>query len=61
VINASLAGVIGQAQQHDAAMEAGEMLEIPPGVRHTLHNRQAPFKGFTFRVPIPDGNDKVEY
>lgn len=38
---------------------AGEVLEIAPGVRHSLHRRQAPYRGFTFRVPILD--DKVTF
>jgi mannose-6-phosphate isomerase-like protein (cupin superfamily) len=42
-------------------IEAGEMLEVPPGVRHTLHSRQAPYQGFTLRVPILAYDDKVEY
>jgi mannose-6-phosphate isomerase-like protein (cupin superfamily) len=39
-------------------LEPGELLEVPPGVRHTLYGRQAPYHGFTFRVPVLD--DKVE-
>jgi mannose-6-phosphate isomerase-like protein (cupin superfamily) len=42
-------------------LSAGEMLEVPSGVRHALHSRQAPFRGLTFRVPIPEQDDKVEY
>jgi mannose-6-phosphate isomerase-like protein (cupin superfamily) len=37
----------------------GEMLEVRPGVRHALLGRQAPYLGFTFRVPALD--DKVEF
>ncbi|MEW6405037.1 MAG: cupin domain-containing protein [Chloroflexota bacterium] len=40
-------------------IEAGEILEVSPQVSHTLHGRQAPFEGFTFRVPA-ELNDKVE-
>jgi mannose-6-phosphate isomerase-like protein (cupin superfamily) len=40
-------------------LEPGELLEVPPGVKHTLYGRQAPYKGFTFRVPVLE--DKVEY
>ncbi|MBU0492708.1 MAG: cupin domain-containing protein [Chloroflexi bacterium] len=40
-------------------MQPGEMVEVPPGVRHTLHSRQAPYRGLTFRVPILP--DKVEF
>jgi mannose-6-phosphate isomerase-like protein (cupin superfamily) len=39
-------------------LEPGEPLEVPPGVRHCLHARQAANKGFTFRVPVLE--DKVE-
>jgi mannose-6-phosphate isomerase-like protein (cupin superfamily) len=42
-------------------LKAGEMLEVPPGVRHTLYARQAPYQGFTMRVPILGHDDKVEY
>jgi mannose-6-phosphate isomerase-like protein (cupin superfamily) len=38
---------------------AGEMLEVPPQVKHTLYGRQAPYRGFTLRVPVAD--EKVEY
>lgn len=39
--------------------QAGEMVEVPPGARHTLHGRQAPYRGLTFRVPILP--DKIEF
>jgi mannose-6-phosphate isomerase-like protein (cupin superfamily) len=39
---------------------AGEVLEVPPQVKHTLYSRQAPYEGFTFRAPAGFG-DKVEY
>ena len=42
-------------------VEAGEMLEVPAGVRHTIYGRQAPYRSFTVRVPILAHNDKVEY
>ena len=41
-------------------VEAGNILEIPPNVKHTLHHRTAPFEGFTLRVPI-ELDDKVEF
>lgn len=41
-------------------IKAGEMLEVPPDVRHTLHDRQAPYRGLTFRVPALGYSDKVE-
>jgi mannose-6-phosphate isomerase-like protein (cupin superfamily) len=40
-------------------IEPGEVLEVPPRVNHTLHSRQAPFEGFTLRVPL-ELHDKVE-
>jgi mannose-6-phosphate isomerase-like protein (cupin superfamily) len=39
-------------------LEPGELLQVPPGVPHTVYRRQAPYKGFTFRVPVLD--DKIE-
>ena len=38
---------------------AGEILEVPPQVCHTLYGRQPPCEGFTFRVPLVL-DDKVE-
>ena len=49
-----------QVEDELLPVEAGDILEIPPGVRHTLHSRRAPFRGLTFRVPILGGSDKVE-
>ncbi len=40
-------------------LSAGELLGVPPGVCHNLHGRQAPYRGFTLRVPIVPGA-KVE-
>ena len=40
--------------------DAGEIVEVPPGVRHTVHSREAPYEGFTIRVPIKSDGDKVE-
>jgi mannose-6-phosphate isomerase-like protein (cupin superfamily) len=40
-------------------VSAGEMLEVPPQLKHRLIGRQAPFRGFTFRAPVLA--DKVEY
>jgi len=48
-----------QIEDELVTVRAGEMLEVPPGVRHTLHGREAPYRGFTFRVPILP--DKVEF
>jgi mannose-6-phosphate isomerase-like protein (cupin superfamily) len=39
-------------------LEAGEILEVPPQVRHTLRGRRAPYEGFTLRVPV-ELDDKV--
>ena len=33
-------------------LRPGDLLETPPGVRHTVVERQAPYEGITFRVPI---------
>jgi mannose-6-phosphate isomerase-like protein (cupin superfamily) len=38
-------------------INAGEILEIPPGVRHVARAIRTPFRGFTLRVPQSD--DKV--
>ena len=40
-------------------LKAGEILEVPPRVKHTLHGRKTPYKGFTLRVPVAL-DDKVE-
>lgn len=40
------------------AIRAGEMLEVPPNVKHTLRSRGAPYLGFTIRVPV-ELNDKI--
>jgi len=45
-------------EDQQVTLEPGELLEVPPGVKHTLYGRQAPYRGFTFRVPVLD--DKVE-
>lgn len=39
-------------------IQTGELLEVPPYVRHTLHSRGAPYRGITIRVPVRL-NDKV--
>jgi mannose-6-phosphate isomerase-like protein (cupin superfamily) len=39
-------------------IRAGETLAVPPHVKHTLYSRQAPFQGFTIRVPV-DLDDKI--
>jgi mannose-6-phosphate isomerase-like protein (cupin superfamily) len=40
-------------------VHAGEILEVPPGVKHVLHGRHTPYRGITFRVPRLD--DKVAF
>lgn len=39
-------------------IRAGEILEVPPNLSHTLYSRKAPFQGFTIRVPV-ELNDKI--
>jgi mannose-6-phosphate isomerase-like protein (cupin superfamily) len=48
-----------QVEDERVDIEAGHLLEVPPGVKHTLRGRTAPFEGFTVRVPLEPG-DKVE-
>jgi mannose-6-phosphate isomerase-like protein (cupin superfamily) len=48
-----------QIEDEEVTLRSGEMLEVNPGVKHTLSHRQAPYRGFTFRVPLR--NDKEEY
>jgi mannose-6-phosphate isomerase-like protein (cupin superfamily) len=50
-----------QIEEDLLTIPAGEILEVPPGVRHTLKGRQSPYRGMTVRVPIPDYDDKVEF
>ena len=40
-------------------INAGEVLAVPPQVKHVLHGTATPFEGVTFRVPLV--NDKVEF
>jgi mannose-6-phosphate isomerase-like protein (cupin superfamily) len=47
-----------QVEDKTITVSAGEILEIPPQVKHMLSGRQAPYRGFTLRVPALD--DKVE-
>lgn len=39
-------------------IHVGEILAVPPNVKHTLQSRKAPFQGFTIRVPV-ELNDKI--
>jgi mannose-6-phosphate isomerase-like protein (cupin superfamily) len=40
------------------SIKPGEILAVPPNVKHTLYSRQAPYRGFTIRVPV-ELNDKI--
>ncbi len=48
-----------QIGDEQVTIVAGELLEVPPGLPHTLASRQAPYSGFTLRVPAVL-DDKVE-
>jgi mannose-6-phosphate isomerase-like protein (cupin superfamily) len=48
-----------QIEDELVEIKAGEILEVPPQTWHTLYGRQAPYVGFTLRVPVGWG-DKVE-
>lgn len=47
-----------QVDDELVSIEAGEILAVPPQVKHTLHSREAPYKGVTIRVPV-ELNDKI--
>jgi mannose-6-phosphate isomerase-like protein (cupin superfamily) len=47
-----------QIENAQVTIHAGEILAVPPNVKHTLHSRQAPYQGFTIRVPV-ELNDKI--
>lgn len=47
-----------QIEDRLITIQAGELLEVPPSVEHTLHSRGAPYRGITIRVPLRPG-DKV--
>lgn len=51
-------GITLQFEDEQIAVNAGEILEVPPRVNHSLHSRQAPFRGFTIRVPV-ELDDKI--
>lgn len=48
-----------QIEDELVEINAGEILEVPPRVKHTLQATRTPFEGFTFRVPLL--NDKIEF
>lgn len=49
-----------QIENELVKIEAGDILGVSPMTCHVLHSRQAPYEGFTFRVPLLDWHDKVE-
>jgi mannose-6-phosphate isomerase-like protein (cupin superfamily) len=49
-----------QIEDDLVTVDSGEIVEIPPMVRHNVYHREAPYEGFTIRVPVTDGSDKVE-
>jgi mannose-6-phosphate isomerase-like protein (cupin superfamily) len=48
-----------QIEDHFVEVNTGEILEIPPGIKHVARTIHTPYEGFTFRVPRLD--DKVEF
>jgi mannose-6-phosphate isomerase-like protein (cupin superfamily) len=48
-----------RVEEELVTVHAGEILEVPPGVKQVLHGRHTPYRGITFRVPRLD--DKVEF
>jgi mannose-6-phosphate isomerase-like protein (cupin superfamily) len=48
-----------EIEDHRVEINAGEILEVPPGVRHVARAVQTPHKGFTVRVPSLE--DKVVF
>jgi mannose-6-phosphate isomerase-like protein (cupin superfamily) len=49
-----------EIEDEKVCVEAGEILEVPPKVRHNVNGREAPYEGFTIRVPASAESDKVE-
>lgn len=49
-----------QIEEELVSVDAGEIVEVPPGVRHNVYRREAPYEGFTIRVPVTSESDKVE-
>lgn len=45
-------------ENEQVPIHVGEILVVPPNVKHTIHSRQAPYRGFTLRVPV-ELSDKV--
>ena len=48
-----------QVEEESVEINEGEILEVPPRVKHMLRATHTPFEGFTFRVPRL--NDKIEF
>ena len=49
-----------QIENELVSVDEGETVEVPPRVRHNVYRREAPYEGFTIRVPSMSENDKVE-
>jgi mannose-6-phosphate isomerase-like protein (cupin superfamily) len=49
-----------QIEEELVNVDPGEILEVPPMVRHNVHSREAPYEGLTIQVPVLRENDKVE-
>lgn len=49
-----------QIEDELVSVDAGEIVEVPPRIRHNVHSRAAPYEGFTMRAPVTDESDKVE-
>lgn len=41
-----------QIETEMVSVKAGELLEVPPGVKHFMAGRKAPYRGLMFRVPV---------
>jgi mannose-6-phosphate isomerase-like protein (cupin superfamily) len=48
-----------QVEETLVEVSAGQILEVPPEVKHRLYATETPFEGFTFRTPLRD--DKREF
>jgi len=49
-----------QIEDELVKVDPGEILEVPPMFRHNVYRREAPYEGFTIRVPALSESDKVE-
>jgi mannose-6-phosphate isomerase-like protein (cupin superfamily) len=41
------------------SIEAGDLLEVSPGAKHVMAGRQAPYRGFSLRVPVIDDKEII--